>query len=424
MVLKEVCMTKLSRKDRYQNLRTSLDEQPSGNSARKQTTAPTNSQPAARTLPASEQPASKPVRRAAPDAKAESRPAKDYSKMRAGSSPVIEDLLGEVTQYNLSNGDLVSPDPQMQILHDLSESGANRSKRTRHLVEMEKNETAGGTTRNLYSSDLSALASEDAAFQKAAPAIQDLMLEQMKSEDSGVLDDLDLGIFEPEPSASASRKKSAAPDTSETESRKPKKKKKSLFSRRTEEPEPYAEEDELEEEMTIYPDESSQDEDLVQEDSDLLEEEVILTASRPSIANFRSNAGNPDLEKEDDVRIYTPSTSRRKSDPVEYDDEDDDGRDEEEELTLSRQELKQLKAKKKAEKKAAKEARKARKAEEDFDDYDDYEEESDTDEHADFDEEDQSVSKGQAIFMIVCVIILVILIVLTIYWMSQLGIFG
>ncbi|UNT92409.1 hypothetical protein [Allobaculum sp. Allo2] len=40
-----------------------------------------------------------------------------------------------------------------------------------------------------------------------------------------------------------------------------------------------------------------------------------------------------------------------------------------------------------------------------------------------YDQEDQPVSKGAAIFMIVCVILLVILIILTIFWMSKLGIF-
>ncbi len=123
-------MEKLSRKDKYRALRESLD----------------NPNEKAQTP----EPAVKTVRKAAPDVKAESR------KMPGvAGNPVIEDLLGEVTQYNLDNGEIVSEDTQLQILHDLSEESEASQRRSSHFEPMEVNEDAGGTTRNIYGSDFS-----------------------------------------------------------------------------------------------------------------------------------------------------------------------------------------------------------------------------------------------------------------------------
>ncbi len=123
-------MEKLSRKDKYRDLRSTLEN--SGEKSETPKAAP------------------KTVRMAAPDVKAESRRGPGTS-----GNPVIEDLLGEVTQYNLDNGEIVSEDTQLQILHDLSEESQASQRRNNHLEQMEVNEDAGGTTRNIYGSDFS-----------------------------------------------------------------------------------------------------------------------------------------------------------------------------------------------------------------------------------------------------------------------------
>lgn len=119
-------MPKLSRKEKYKDLRDSLDQESEPQSTTKQVR--TN-------------------RMAAPDFKAD-------QKMRG---PVIDDLLGEVKQYNLDNGELVTDDTQMQILHDLSSQEQAAARRSVHFETMEQNQEPGGTTRNLYGTDLSSL---------------------------------------------------------------------------------------------------------------------------------------------------------------------------------------------------------------------------------------------------------------------------
>ncbi len=134
-------MAKLSRKEKYQNLRDSLEQESEPQVGTKQARS---------------------TRMAAPDFKAD-------QKLRG---PVIEDLLGEVKQYNLDNGELVTDDTQMQILHDLSTQEQAAARRSVHFETMEQNEDVGGTTRNLYGSDLSSLMSNQASTRRTSQSIK------------------------------------------------------------------------------------------------------------------------------------------------------------------------------------------------------------------------------------------------------------
>ncbi len=158
-------MAKLSRKEKYQDLRNSLEQESEPQVTTKQVRS---------------------SRMAAPDFKAD-------QKMRG---PVIEDLLGEVKQYNLDNGELVTDDTQMQILHDLS-SQEQAARRSVHFETMEQNEDFGGTTRNLYSSDLSSLmANNQANSHRSNPkkgnqtvkSTQSTRTQQVQSEEPDFLD--------------------------------------------------------------------------------------------------------------------------------------------------------------------------------------------------------------------------------------------
>lgn len=131
-------MAKLSRKEKYQDLRDSLEQESEPQVSTKQARS---------------------TRMAAPDFKAD-------QKLRG---PVIEDLLGEVKQYNLDNGELVTDDTQMQILHDLSSQDQAAARRSVHFETMEQNEDVGGTTRNLYGSDLSSLMSNQTSRRTSQP---------------------------------------------------------------------------------------------------------------------------------------------------------------------------------------------------------------------------------------------------------------
>lgn len=91
---------------------------------------------------------------AAPEKKPSPRLAAPDGRKAGSESKVIEDVLGEVKQYNLENGDLVEEDTQMQILYDLSQDKDPTEMRKSHLEPMEVNEAAGGTTIELYSSSL------------------------------------------------------------------------------------------------------------------------------------------------------------------------------------------------------------------------------------------------------------------------------
>lgn len=140
-------MTKLSRKDKYRDLRQSIELE--------------SEQVSASIRPG------RPSRMAAPDLRSEARSKTPGSEDSNPNNPVLEDLLGEVKQYNMDNGDLVTEDTQLQILHDLSYGQKADARRSDYIEKMEQNEDAGGTTRNLYGSDLSAIVS---AASKTSPS--------------------------------------------------------------------------------------------------------------------------------------------------------------------------------------------------------------------------------------------------------------
>lgn len=189
-------MTKLSRMDKYKELRSQIEESQA---------VPEKSEPA----PAP----SSGTRLAAPDAKRASR--SDVPVHPA--TPVIEGVLGEVKQYNLDNGDLVTDDTQMQILYDLSEDRDPAERRRKHLETMEANEAAGGTTLNIYASSLEAVSEANkaaAAKGEEKPESLHFSLESkaLLADDAAEDDQLDLISFgkgdkkeQPEEDASPSK---------------------------------------------------------------------------------------------------------------------------------------------------------------------------------------------------------------------------
>ena len=63
---------------------------------------------------------------------------------------VIDELVGEVKQYNINNGERTAEDTQMNIFKTLDEDTDQSQKRRAHLEEMESNsEDQGGTTMNM-----------------------------------------------------------------------------------------------------------------------------------------------------------------------------------------------------------------------------------------------------------------------------------
>lgn len=142
-------MAKLSRKDKYKDLRAEIDQQ------------------AEQSIPKNPAPLDKSIRLAAPDRKAELK-----KEMSGSAGPVIENVLDEVSRYNLENGDIVSEDPQLQILHELNSASQNGSRRSAHLETMETNEQAGGTTRNIYGSDISAIPSNTVIESSVSETIE------------------------------------------------------------------------------------------------------------------------------------------------------------------------------------------------------------------------------------------------------------
>lgn len=166
-------MSKLSRKDKYRDLRQSIEEQTEK--------AQTPGRP------------SRLSRMAAPDAKAEAR-----KEILPEPNPVMEDLIGEVRQYNINKGELVEEDTQLQILHDLSAKEQADARRSEHFEVMEPNDDAGGTTRNLFGSDLSSVLAASAKTQPASSAAAkpaepaDMKSGQPEEEDQEDQDYLDL----------------------------------------------------------------------------------------------------------------------------------------------------------------------------------------------------------------------------------------
>lgn len=64
------------------------------------------------------------------------------------TSPVMDELLGEVKQYNIDNGTRITDDTQINILRQL-ETPQEPKKRSEHFLPMDEDEDEGGTTMKL-----------------------------------------------------------------------------------------------------------------------------------------------------------------------------------------------------------------------------------------------------------------------------------
>jgi hypothetical protein len=83
----------------------------------------------------------------------ESRAIHSYQKEEAEApkrslpkSEVMNDLLGEVKQYNIDNGNRLDDDTQINILKTLDNT-SDQKRRSRHIVEMEEEDSSGTTMR-------------------------------------------------------------------------------------------------------------------------------------------------------------------------------------------------------------------------------------------------------------------------------------
>ena len=68
-------------------------------------------------------------------------------------SPVMEDLLGEVKQYNIEKGNRYTDDTQINILHQL-ESQPEISRRNTHILPVEEEEEESGSTMRMPKPDM------------------------------------------------------------------------------------------------------------------------------------------------------------------------------------------------------------------------------------------------------------------------------
>lgn len=75
----------------------------------------------------------------------------------------MDELLGEVKQYNIDNGTRITDDTQINILRQL-DTPAETKKRTRHFLPMEEDEDEGGSTMKLPKS-----ISEESALSSLMP---------------------------------------------------------------------------------------------------------------------------------------------------------------------------------------------------------------------------------------------------------------
>ena len=127
-------MTQLSRKQKYQELRDRLDEETTAAQAQ-----PVKLQRLSRVDSGSH--ANKPLYphdtvRVSPTVK------------EMPTSPVMEDLLGEVKQYNIDNGNRITDDTQINILKQL-DSTSETKKRNQHVIPMDTDDEDLGSTMKI-----------------------------------------------------------------------------------------------------------------------------------------------------------------------------------------------------------------------------------------------------------------------------------
>lgn len=158
-------MTRLSRTERYRELREQMEEE---------TTKSTLATPEA---------SERPVRSAAPDVRGihENDMAKNAILNNRAVQPkrqaVMDELLGEVKQYNIDRGQRVTEDTQINILEILQDEDTDGSqRRSAHLEQMEENPVdVGGTTMRIAPTTASAelSAQQSAPTSKSAGAAPD-----------------------------------------------------------------------------------------------------------------------------------------------------------------------------------------------------------------------------------------------------------
>ena len=128
-------MTQLSRKQKYQELRDRLDEETTAAQAQ-----PVKLQRLSRVDSGSH--ANKPLYphdtvRVSPTVK------------EMPTSPVMEDLLGEVKQYNIDNGNRITDDTQINILKQLDTTSSDTMKRNQHVIPMDIDDEVLGSTMKI-----------------------------------------------------------------------------------------------------------------------------------------------------------------------------------------------------------------------------------------------------------------------------------
>ena len=65
------------------------------------------------------------------------------------TSPVMEDLLGEVKQYNIDNGNRITDDTQINILKQLDTTSSDTMKRNQHVIPMDTDDEDLGSTMKI-----------------------------------------------------------------------------------------------------------------------------------------------------------------------------------------------------------------------------------------------------------------------------------
>lgn len=147
-------MAKLSRTARFQDLRDQLDEETTvaQTSPEEQIKLTRSSRSQNKALHANE-----------------GQPAASVQAEPAQTSTVMDDLLGEVKQYNIDNGDRAIEDTQINILKTLDSTQTRNSRRNAHMETMEANEEAGETTMNVLSQNVDVLFGQDSRNENKKP---------------------------------------------------------------------------------------------------------------------------------------------------------------------------------------------------------------------------------------------------------------
>ncbi len=143
-------MAQLSRTKKYQEFRDKLDEETTA--AQSQPVKPRLSRVQNHNLSH----ASRPVH------SHEDPNVRRSTKNEFQTSPVMDELLGEVKQYNIDNGTRITDDTQINILRQL-DTPVETKKRNQHFLPME-DEEEGGTTMKLPKS-----MNEDSSFASLMP---------------------------------------------------------------------------------------------------------------------------------------------------------------------------------------------------------------------------------------------------------------